>query len=62
MPRREKAVSKAAYSTSRRAFRVLLLSAVATAGVIAFFGEARDLTWWMSGQTDADEMIERWRG
>ena len=62
MPRgAEKVVPKSPYSTTRGAFRVLLISAAATAGVLVFFGEARAVTWKMSGQTDANEMIQKWR-
>ena len=62
MPRRrEKVIAKPVYSTTRGAFRVLGISAVATAGVLVFFGEARAITWMMSGQTDASEMVAKWR-
>ena len=57
----EKALPKPAYATTRGAFRVLVISAVATAGVLTFFGGARLVTWQMSGQTDANAMVEQWR-
>ena len=40
---------------------MLVISAVATAGVLVFFGEARAVTWLMSGETDANEMVAKWR-
>ena len=62
MPRsREKLIPKPVYSTTKGAFRVLVISAAATAGMLAFFGGARSITWMMSGQTDANAMVEQWR-